>query len=321
MSMNIRERDSVLLTAMMLCYLEIATGSSYEWTTHLQGANSLVDFYHGSDYHSTESPFSIETIRFVSDFLSLRETFSATAQENHPVSLGTWTSYVHVLYPFLWEDNNAAKTHINAHNGLSAELLDIISSITELARCKYQSMHEGLSGCRNDICLLEEVDAIRKRLTQLQQWSEEQDPHHRIYINASAFEEAAWTYLEYVVNENSIRCNAIQKIHLPKLLGMLRRVHTKQGELLGSLPYPMWALFIAACVVQEPDRVTILDMFTELKSRRPISNVPRTEAAVLAIWKRNDLFNEPMLSNAAQIRSTCSWGNTLDGLGWKLALT
>lgn len=102
---------------------------------------------------------------------------------------------------------------------------------------------------------------------------------------------------------------------------MLRQVHTKQGKLLGSLPYPMWALFIAACVVHESDRMTILDMFTELKSRRPNSNVPQTMAAVQAIWKRNNLVNKSVKMNATHSRSGFEWEETLLFLGWKLALT
>lgn len=181
--------DSLLLTVMMLCYLEIAAGSRHKWATHLHGAISLVDFCHGRNPESTKSPFAIETMQFVSDFLSLRDTFSATTLNDSSLSLGTWTSHIHSLYLSLGDDNKAARTHINAHKGLSAELLDIISSITELARCKYRMRHEGRSGYQIDSRVLEDANALRQRLEQLQQWSEEQYLNHVIYTNASGFEE------------------------------------------------------------------------------------------------------------------------------------
>lgn len=51
----------------------------------------------------------------------------------------------------------------------------------------------------------------------------------------------------------------------------------------------MWALPTASCVVLEEERVRILEWFTVLDWKKPVSNVPSTMAAVEAIWKRRDL--------------------------------
>jgi hypothetical protein len=59
--------------------------------------------------------------------------------------------------------------------------------------------------------------------------------------------------------------------------------------LLGFLPYPMWALFIASCVVLEEGRIQVLEWLSVLNANKPVSNVPSTMAAVKAIWKRRDL--------------------------------
>lgn len=84
------------------------------------------------------------------------------------------------------------------------------------------------------------------------------DAANRMRLHSKAFESATWIYFT------------------APFLGFF-------------LPYPMWALPTASCVVLEEERVRILEWFTVLDWKKPVSNVPSTMAAVEAIWKRRDL--------------------------------
>jgi hypothetical protein len=53
--------------------------------------------------------------------------------------------------------------------------------------------------------------------------------------------------------------NTIYNVYLPRFLKILEDIHDIQGPLLGALPYPMWALFIASCSALEEDRMKILE--------------------------------------------------------------
>lgn len=89
--------------------------------------------------------------------------------------------------------------------------------------------------------------------------------------------------------------------------------------MVATLPYPMWALFIASCVATEEHRIVILRLFTRLKQHRPVSNVPITMAAVEAIWKMKDL--EVGKTEGGGRRIGFEWDATLAKLGWKMSLT
>lgn len=363
----------MLLTTMMLCYLEIASGGRTRWTAHLKGALSLVRFYQNafslpdsSVNGSTLPPlFSPQALRFAYDYFALREVFSATTTSNEGHSFDhsndylqdgchcCWKTYLPALYPQLLNEDEPMR--ISFHLGLSPELLDIISSVTTLNQRKSSAQLErqrssnsavGQSGGslkrsqdskKKRYChFIEHAAAIETRLANLRQWSDEPDQDHLIYLIAGTFEEACWIYLLHGAHDKPWDDPRIQNEHLPKLFELLQRVHMKQGDLLGSLPYPMWALFIGGCVVPEQMRIEVLDLFMALKARRPFSNVPRTMKAVLAVWKHRDLscdaaanstrrllMNEvshsgPLPSPTGQV---LEWASTLVTLGWKLALT
>lgn len=313
------EGNSLLLTITLLCYLEIATGSRHEWATHLHGASSLIRYYHG--LQRKEEILESKTLKFVYEYLSLRDTlFTTTLDEQSYTKHDIWATSISTLYPQLRTDRS---DKINPNNGLSAELLDIISSTTAFAREKYRIRRCGRSSSEQELNFIEHADSLKIRLETLQQWSEETSHEHLLFLNAEAFQQAAWIYLYYAAYDDSCGASSIQETRLPKLLDLLTQVHAKQGSLLGSIPYPMWALFIAACVVQEHDRARILRMFQDLKDRRPFSNVPRTMSAIEAIWKRKDLNvgHDGATTSLRYSRLHFEWEDALLRLGWKMALT
>lgn len=66
----------------------------------------------------------------------------------------------------------------------------------------------------------------------------------------------------------------------------IRHLDLPHGPHLGFLPYSMWALSTASCVVLEEERVRVLEWFNVLNCNKPVSNVPSTMVVVEAIWKR-----------------------------------
>jgi Fungal specific transcription factor domain len=305
------ERDSLLLLVMLHCLLEIASGSIMEWTFHMRGALLIMKFY--SELRGPSrgvSAFSPQVLELVYGFFAEKDIFLATtAHESEEFTRLQWSTEVQSMFPFL----GSLSMKIHPCMGLSPELLDIISSITSLAR--RQRNAEGSQGTR------ESFDILRQRLRRSKSLSERLQLTGLINLHSAAFEEAAWIYLHHAVHDQYRHDgDAIQEIHLPKLLDILQHIHAIQGELLGFIPYPMWALFIASCSVSsDEERLQILEWFTILKCNKPISNVPSTMAAVEAIWKRRDLESDGGYSRSLQY--SLNWRAAISQLGWKMPLT
>ncbi|OKL58135.1 hypothetical protein UA08_06585 [Talaromyces atroroseus] len=304
------ERDSLLLLAMLHSLLEIATGSVMEWTYHMKGALMIMEFYTRLHRASRqENIFSPQVLELVYSFFSENDTFLATTgdKDKHYEENVYWSVQVRGMFPFL----GSVPMKLHPCRGLSSELLDIISSTTKLA----SSRHE-----------IQDDDKIRhfmnlqRRLSRLRTLPERAGPRDLINLQAAAFEEAAWIYLYHAI-QNQLSCpvDDIKKVHLPKLLDILEEIHAVQGPLLGVIPYPMWALFIASCSVSEDERRRILEWFTILKSNRPISTVPSVMTAVETIWKRRDLDFGETASRSSEY--SLNWGAAISQLGWKMSMT
>jgi len=125
----------MLLTILMHCHLEIASGSRHEWTAHLKGAISLMSFFQERNQLPVEELFSSPILQFADHYFYTRYAFLATtSEENNYHELDNWVAQVAFTRSHNWQDI----TRINGHIGVSAELLDIISSTTLLSRCKHR---------------------------------------------------------------------------------------------------------------------------------------------------------------------------------------
>ncbi|KAJ6002777.1 hypothetical protein N7451_005324 [Penicillium sp. IBT 35674x] len=143
--------------------------------------------------------------------------------------------------------------------------------------------------------------------------------HGSTELHSTAFEEATWIYLHHAINDEPYQSDIIQSVHLPRIIDALEQIHQAQGALLCFIPYPMWPLFIASCVVQEEGRVKILEFFTVLKQKKPISNVPSTMSAVEAIWKSRDLSADGTSEEPS--RHAATWTHVISQLGWMMPFT
>lgn len=315
----VEDRDSTLLTVLMHCSLEIATGSRHEWTSHLKGAIALIRSHHKNRKDFAEKVLSDPTLQFVTDYFSSREIFSGT-------TLNQSIYFKANEWPLNRDASSSSRPdllrerrRIHLDIGVCQELLDIISSITTLARKKFRLRREGKSNYDKEASFLETANELRNRLEMLTQWSEEPDDAHVLYLNAAAFKMAAHIYLRHGAFDDRLSHSSIQEVYQPALLHLLKLIHEKEGEMLGASPYPMWALFIASCLANESDRAVTLRLFTSLRKLRPASNVPLVMAAVEAIWKRKDLDVET--KDVEGKRISFEWDDVVERLGWKLSLS
>ncbi|KAL5343174.1 fungal-specific transcription factor domain-containing protein [Aspergillus crustosus] len=305
------ERDALLLLVMLHCLLEIASGSIMEWTYHMKGALLIMRFYTRLGSMGNRNIFSREVLELVYSFFLEKGTFLGTTvtaasskEDEKCLDSLEWSTAVPSMFPFL---TNCGSMKVNPCLGLSSELLDIISAISDLSR-RRRSSQQSIS---------HEFKILRHRLTSLQaSFAFQSDEFDLMSLHSAAFQEATWIYLHHAINNQPAHSDIIQMTHLPKLLNILAQIHKIHGTLLAFIPYPMWALFIASCVVLENDRAQILEWFTILKRNKPVNNVPSTMAAVEAIWKRKDLESDEAGSRLAPI-----WTAAISRLGWKMPFT
>lgn len=304
------ERDALLLLIMFHCLLEIASGSTMEWTYHMRGAILIMKYYTNCCSTPRQGTFSQEVLELVHTFFIEKDTFSSTTttlssiQEGKYMESLKWSIEVPSMFPFL---NSHHSIKVDPCMGLSLELLDIISCISEQARRRLMPSH---SSDNSQI-----FASLKHRLNHLKLNSEGSDRSELMELNSIALEEATWIYLHHAIGDQPHHSGIIQTVHLPRLLDTLGSIHKAQGALLCFIPYPMWALFIASCVVLDEDRVKILDFFTLLKHKKPVSNVSSTMSAVKAIWKRRDLKPEEAYSHST------TWADVISQLGWKMPFT
>lgn len=307
------DRDAILLVIMLHCLLEIATGSVMEWTFHMKGAISIMESYtqlsEASDRRS-DGVFSPQVLELVYSFFSEIDTFLNTTYNDREARASRhWSAQVQSMFPFLGH----LSLKVSPCMGLSPELLDIISGTTNLAimrRCELAN---------NEQIIHKEFLNLQLRLSRLKAQPERMKLTGLIGLHAAAFEEAALIYLHHAIQDHDYSVNnSVHNLYLPRLLKILEEIHKIQGPLLGTLPYPMWTLFIASCSVSEEDRVKVLEWFTLLKCNRPISNVPSTMTAVEAIWKQRDLEMDRMCGKTSRL--SLGWETTISQLGWKMSL-
>lgn len=324
------ERDALLLLVMFHCLLEVASGSIREWTYHMRGALLIIKFYTNLKVKDSREVFSHEVLELVYSFFLEKGTFlgttmTATTGNDEEDSL-EWSTEVPAIFPFL---TGRGSVKINPCMGLSHELLDIISSISNQAKHHPRDTTQAFTALHSRLTNL----AIQTQTQPADQDITDTDTANLMNLHSKAFESATWIYLHHALGAAPRDSKAIQTLHLPLLLTTLSQIHKMHGPLLGFLPYPMWALFIASCVVLEQDRAKILEWFTVLNCKKPVSNVPSTMAAVEAVWKRRDLeavsevdgvspgYGLSVSVGVQAERRAPVWMAAISQLGWKMPFT
>lgn len=312
-SSTVDERDGLLLSIFILCYLDIADGTKFEWSIHMQGCVTVIKHF-GQIYGI--AAFSAATLSFVYHSLILPYiTHETTQPRSAAQDTQDLVTTISQDFPALLDQEDAAR--IVEFNGLSSELMDIIRTIDKLSRRRSPKSAE------TNIVLAhissEDALSLHHRLQSLQQHSSYQvDPNHRISLTAEAYKQAACIFMHHALFGLTEKAEVIRHTHLPHLLDLLEHLHRDEGQDTGSMPYPLWALFIGAAFANEDQRPRILELFASLMQNRPKSNVPLTQSAVEAVWKKKDLNSNR--GTTPTILASPEWQDVLRRLGWRLAL-
>lgn len=307
---TVEDRDAILLTISFLCHLDVSGGSKGQWAYHLKGSSTLIKSMRAI-YQS--GAFSDETQRFVFGFLYTLMDFAVgdtwlSLQDQETTQLLEETRSI------LQQQEDEGSAKIDASIGLSWGLANIIHSANRL--------HHEIAVSSEATPNAEFINAgiaLESRLRSLVQVYEGADESHHIFMTAEAYKEATFLFIYHGIYGHSSQSPSIRDTpHLPRLISLLEQIAAQQSHLLGTYPYPMWPIFIAANFANESQRATILHILTVMKDYRPKSNTIPTQAAIEAVWKMRDLSRGNSLKTIRPGR--LDWQDTLKRLGWTLAL-
>ena len=272
-----------LLTCVLLASLEIAHGSSPTWLRHLQGALALLESF-GDNIDSDVAEFVLQYFRF-------RYILMETTQPIHEDdSLSQAMTSLAKIEANLSNDRNLVDEQI----GCSMDLVDIINEISSLSA--HMPKDE----------LYTKGQEIEQKIEQL---SLQDTTEYYLSRSAESFRIAAQIYLRLVCYNTSITHLSILELH-ESLLTCLSDIIV-EGQTRRS--FPMWPLFLAGCACSSDDqRKIVLDHFTLLDKKWPISNISAVWNALKLIWHTRDF--QPSSTNQ-------DWREVIHKFGWKLSLS
>ncbi|KAJ4135183.1 hypothetical protein NW768_004802 [Fusarium equiseti] len=272
-----------LLTCVLLASLEIAHGSCPTWLRHLQGALALLESF-GDNIDSDVAEFVLQYFRFR---YILMETTQPTHEDD---SLSQAMTSLAKIEANLSNDRNFVDEQI----GCSMDLVDIINEISSLSA--HMPKDE----------LYTKGQEIEQKIEQLSSQDTTDDYLSR---SAESFQIAAQIYLRLVCYNTSITHPSIIELH-ESLLTCLSDI-IFEGQTRRS--FPMWPLFLAGCACSSDDqRKIVLDHFTLLDRKWPISNISAVWNALKLIWHTRDF--QPSSTNQ-------DWREVIHKFGWKLSLS
>ncbi|KAH7136405.1 fungal-specific transcription factor domain-containing protein [Dactylonectria macrodidyma] len=297
-----------LLTCLLLASLEIAEGSRPTWLRHLQGALALLDNF------STSIDPSVA--KFVLQYFRFRYILMETTQ---PKKYAQATSsgledlpYDHAMNRIAEAEYALPLIHgseslVDEHIGCSMELVDIINQISALSLTINPLNEEDVSVDRRHM----ECEHLEHRIMQLSPKIVGIDDDY-LLKSAESFRVAAQIYLRLTCHDASITQPSIVEPH-QKLLACLSDIIVERES---RRSFPMWPLFIAGCTCfTDEQRKTVLDLFSILDSKWPISNISAVWKAVRTVWHTRDLTATPASCKQQD------WQEIIHKFGWKLALS
>lgn len=319
-----------ILACVILCCLEISSGSRGVWANHVSGAMAILErwalvidpgvrkfayeylrlrymLFKTTVEDTDDSPYLstdgiLQNLQTEDDELHLAQ-FDDSAQET-PASEAQVT-----------EDQRSEPLLIDTHHGCCPELVNIINSITELAHAKQCRRNLQTSSVSYEYEVLEEAHTLRSRLDNLKQVGGKASTLYLINC-AETFRLAALIYLRYTCSNASLEQPYI-KSHLRKLLDLFHVIiYRGQKRKL----FPVWPLYIASYYsTQDDEREAVLLLFSTLRGIWPLSNIPTVQEAAETVWKMRDLRQgQQYLSDTER---PFVWNQIFKVRRWKLALT
>jgi len=284
--------DHVLVSMLMLCLLDITDGCQTSWPTHLSAAAKILD-------DRTVGLREPSLASFISKFFAARDVMSRTA-------CGARSKFKQLAWHQPREIDNTV--------GCSYELMEIISSITDLA----SSMTD--NNGKDNIITTEKLVEIETQLDDL------------IQILPSSSTSVPST--ETVILSNTANLNhAATKIYFYTALHsalpstyLIRTLVSEQMSLIETMPYlrsaHLWSIFVTALYVSsDHERIFFLRQFDRLEAASAaIGPTQAARTVVETVWKRRDLEVDVAVGTAAGDSSLSDWTRLVRPLSHGLSL-
>lgn len=297
--------NEALMTCVILCSLEIASGSRPDWVRHAQGAFAIIS--------SFAKVIESQILFFVYSYFRSRAVFFLTTSSRGQAD-GSHTDMSALQCPpevgLDVDLGSDIRDRIQSHMGCSLSLLDIIAKTTRLIQRKRQLRQTGRSSLACEEDLRCQAMSVRSRLDSLT----EENPSASDYLAtcAECFRMAADLFLQLACDIPP--CQPALQEQLSCLLDCIGQVVYEGQE---RQLFPMWPLFLAGCLsTTDEDRLRVLDYFSVLLHQWPISNIPMVREAAETIWKSRDLNAEE-----EQGKNGFDWQIIIEQMNWKLALS
>ncbi|RAL06059.1 Zn(II)2Cys6 transcription factor [Aspergillus ibericus CBS 121593] len=309
---DVSNANEALMTCLILCTLEIASGCQPDWVRHVQGAFAIIN----SCYRMIDP----EILFFARSYFQSRAIFFRTTGSHDHVSdpdpdplAHLQPNITHCMDLFTRSLNLDTKyideqTKIQPHIGCSLTLLDIVARATDLVSQKQQLRRTGTNSFFSEGEMLQRVMSLRSELDAL---PKEHSPDSEYLTTCGqCFRMAADLYLQLAC-DIPLSQPTLQTL-LGKLLDHIGQVIREDQE---RQLFPMWPLFLAGCSsTTDEDRVRVLNYFTYLSYSWPVSNVAIVRKATETVWKFRDL-------NPHDSGSGFDWQMIINRMNWKLALS
>ncbi|KAM5344701.1 hypothetical protein ACJ41O_010563 [Fusarium nematophilum] len=286
-----------LLTCVLLSSLEIAQGSRPTWLRHLQGALAILDNFAGM-IDPNIAQFALQYFRF--RYILMETTQPATPDSFDEAMAGL--ARAEAVLPTL----QGTRGIIDAQIGCSMELVDIVNEISALSL-----VSGGSNDARSTDHLYTKGEEIERKLIELT-IHDFDDTDEYLLKSAESFRIAAQIYLRLVCYNTAITHPSILQPH-EALLSCLSDIIVEEQV---RRSFPMWPLFLAGCACSSDEqRKVVLDYFTLLDGKWPISNISAVWNAVRTVWHTRDLISSST-SGTHQ-----DWRDVIHKFGWKLSLS
>ncbi|KAF5254860.1 hypothetical protein FANTH_356 [Fusarium anthophilum] len=249
----------------------------HNWHIHLNGAKGIIRRQRFTDTPDSSSDFLLTWWLYHEVLATFNHPSWRLPENSGPISASA-------LYAFSGDKSLVSApvltrtlltlAQIVGSLGCSVEVLEIVDEINMM---RLHSEHDCPSTSTLQRCdLAMKLYNLRQLLAPIE--SSDSLRAHRILAIAELYRLATLLYLQRVhpIAEDDFT----RPVYVQQALGVLRS--------LGVATSP-WPVFVMACEVDEPDRVSILHTLDRMENVRSIGNIKVLRDVIEGIWKQQDL--------------------------------
>ncbi|TVY58741.1 putative transcriptional regulatory protein [Lachnellula suecica] len=270
-SLNGKPSSHILISMVMLCLFDITDNCQVSWSMHLKAASDMLQIMDTA----SKDPLIAS---FVSKFFATRDAMSRSA-------CGAASKFRHM--------SAVDSQEIDKSWGCSFELMNIISSITDLSRRKSDFKTSEQKDHSSKILELESrLESIIQTMPPLGSLVARNEAQ-LLSQTAALIQNATNIYFCTALHSAGPRTHLIQS-----LIG-------SQIDLIGNLQSlrstHLWSIFVTSLYAHvDEDRLFFIDQFDRLENTRPAIGPAVTARAIVEIvWKRRDLDADSNDKNAS----------------------